>query len=255
MVVLARAAGIPARLVTGYIGGYYDPDLDAYLVTADLAHSWVEVYFPEYGWIIFEPTGGRPAIDRPEESSPKFIWDYPASFDPFAPEIEKTPINWSALALVSFLAAVFLGMASFLLADIILARLPIQKQVPVIYRRIYRIARWMGVRLQPGDTASDFVQIINHLLEEYGAGSKRADWLLDGKSLLKETTWTYYLVLFHPDHGQGIQTKQTALIYRMLRNRLWYLWVLIRVYPNQFLRFFFWEDEPLSIHPYQKSTY
>jgi transglutaminase-like putative cysteine protease len=254
MVVLARAAGIPARLVTGYIGGFYDQDLDAYLVTADLAHSWVEVYFPEYGWIIFEPTGGRQAIDRPAESAPKFIWDYPASFDPFAPEIERTPINWTTLTLLSLLTAVVLGFVGFLVADIILARLPIQKQVPAIYKRIFRTARWMGVRPQPGDTATDFVHMMDHLLQEYGTGSKRADWLLDAKSLLKETTWTYYLVLFHPDQGQGIQTKQTALIYRMLRIRLWYLWLLIRVYPNRFLRFFFWEDEPLSIRPYQKST-
>lgn len=253
MVVLARAAGIPARLVTGYIGGFYDQELDAYLVTADLAHSWVEVYFPDYGWIMFEPTGGRSAIDRPEESKPKFFWDYPASFDPFAPEKEKTPINWSQIIQVSILAAVLLGIGAFLLSDFILARLPVKKQLPIIYKRIYRIARWMGVRPQPGDTATDFIQVVIHLLRAYGSGSKRAEWLLEAESLLKEITWTYYLVLFHPDHGQGIQTRETALIYRMLRTRMWYLWLLVRVYPNHFLRFFFWENEPLSIPAYPKS--
>lgn len=254
MVVLARAAGIPARLVTGYIGGYYDQDLDTYLVTADLAHSWVEVYFPEYGWIIFEPTGGRPAIDRPTESTPKFTWDYPASFDPLAPEKDKLPVNWSTMSLLILLAAVLLGLTGFLLADIVLARIPITRQLPVIYKRIYRIARWMGVHPQPGDTAQNFTQELFHLLGEYGAGSKRADWLLEAVDLLKEITWTYYLVLFHPDHGKGIQTREIALIYRRLRFRLWYLWLLVRIYPNQVLRFFLWEDEPLMIHPYQKST-
>ena len=254
MVVLARAAGIPARLVTGYIGGYYDQDRDAYLVTADLAHSWVEVYFPEYGWIIFEPTGGRPAIDRPEESPPKFAWDYPASYDPLAPEKEKLPVNWSTLSLLILLAAVFLGIAGFTLADIILARIPITRQLPVIYKRIYRIARWMGIHPQPGDTAQDFIQEIIHLLHEYGAGAKRADWLLEAIDLLKEITWIYYLVLFHPDHGQGIQTREIALIYRRLRFRLWYLWLLVRIYPSQVLRFFLWDEEPLMIHPYLKQS-
>jgi hypothetical protein len=208
------------------------------------------VYFPEYGWIIFEPTGGRPAIDRPAESAPKFIWDYPASFDPFAPEIEKTPMNWSALALVGFLAAAVLGVVGFLLADFVLARLPIQKQLPLIFKRIYRITRRMGVHPKPGDTSSDFIKVVIHLLREYGSENKRADWLLDAESLLTDITRIYYLVLFHPDHGQGIQIKETALIYRMLRNRLWYLWFLIRIYPNHFLRIFFWENAPLSIRPY-----
>ncbi len=254
MVVLARAAGIPARLVTGYIGGFYDEDLDSYIVTADLAHSWVEIYFPGYGWIIFEPTGGRPAIDRPEDAAPKFSGNYPASYDPLAPERDRTPINWSTLISLTLLSAIILGIVVFLVADFILARIPVTKQLPVIYKRIYRMARWIGVHLQPGDTANDFVKELLHLVNEYGAGSKRADWLFDAQGLLKEMTWIYYLVLFHPDHGKGIQTKEIALTYRKLRLRLWYLWLLVRIYPNQVLRFFLWDSEPLFIQPYQKST-
>ena len=80
MVVLSRAAGLPARLVTGYIGGYYDETLEAYLITADLAHAWAELYFPGYGWIVFEPTGGRPELDRLEQPIPKFAQGYASSF-------------------------------------------------------------------------------------------------------------------------------------------------------------------------------
>lgn len=56
MAVLMRTQGVPARLVRGYAGGYYDEDLEAYVVPARVAHSWVEVYFPTYGWQRFEPT-------------------------------------------------------------------------------------------------------------------------------------------------------------------------------------------------------
>lgn len=254
MVVMARAAGIPARLVTGYIGGFYDQELDAYLVTADLAHSWVEVYFPEYGWIIFEPTGGRPAIDRPAESAPKFTSDYPASYDPLAPEKERTSINWRKFSLLSVLALLCLGVVGFFLDNLVLANLPVQKQLPVIYKRIYRIGRWMGLHPLPGDTAYDFIRRLNHLLNEYGSGSKKAPWLLSAKDLLIEITWSYYLVLFHPNRGKGLQSKEIALTYRQLRLRLWYLWLLVKVYPNRFLGFFLWDNEPLSIHPYQKTT-
>jgi transglutaminase-like putative cysteine protease len=71
MAVLARAAGLPARVVFGYIGGTYDAENDVYVVTEDQAHSWVEIYFPGYGWIEFEPTAGRPAIERRSERLPE----------------------------------------------------------------------------------------------------------------------------------------------------------------------------------------
>ncbi|HNT77428.1 MAG TPA: transglutaminase-like domain-containing protein, partial [Anaerolineae bacterium] len=64
MVVLARASGLPARVVMGYIGGAFDPGLARFTVRERDAHAWVEIYFPEYGWIEFEPTSGRPAIVR-----------------------------------------------------------------------------------------------------------------------------------------------------------------------------------------------
>ena len=68
MVVMARAAGLPARYVIGYIGETFDEINQVYIITADQAHAWTEVYFPGYGWIPFEPTGGRAAIDRlPEQ--------------------------------------------------------------------------------------------------------------------------------------------------------------------------------------------
>ncbi len=70
MVVLARAAGIPARFVTGYASGEFDSDQNHYTVTEADAHSWPEVYFPQYGWVEFEPTAGRPAILLPERLPP-----------------------------------------------------------------------------------------------------------------------------------------------------------------------------------------
>ena len=63
-VVLARAAGIPARFVTGFTNGSWNPEQQAWTVTEADAHSWPEVYFPQVGWIPFEPTAGRPELMR-----------------------------------------------------------------------------------------------------------------------------------------------------------------------------------------------
>jgi transglutaminase-like putative cysteine protease len=57
-VVLARLNGIPARLVTGYASGDYNPFTGYYEILAEHAHAWTEVYFPNYGWVAFDPTPG-----------------------------------------------------------------------------------------------------------------------------------------------------------------------------------------------------
>lgn len=62
MIVLLRTQNIPARWAKGFTQGdrieALDEDRYIYQVTNSNAHSWVEVYFPEIGWIPFEPTRG-----------------------------------------------------------------------------------------------------------------------------------------------------------------------------------------------------
>jgi transglutaminase-like putative cysteine protease len=56
MTVMLRTLGIPARVVNGFRGGEYNDLTGSYIVREKDAHSWVEVYFPEYGWMTFDPT-------------------------------------------------------------------------------------------------------------------------------------------------------------------------------------------------------
>jgi transglutaminase-like putative cysteine protease len=67
MAVMLRSLGIPSRVVSGYAQGHFDPDRQAYVVLLQDAHTWVEVFFPNYGWIEFEPTAAQPVIVRPLE--------------------------------------------------------------------------------------------------------------------------------------------------------------------------------------------
>jgi transglutaminase-like putative cysteine protease len=58
MAVMLRSLGIPARVAEGFTPG--EPQEDGtFLVTTDNAHAWVEVRFPSYGWLAFEPTPTR----------------------------------------------------------------------------------------------------------------------------------------------------------------------------------------------------
>jgi transglutaminase-like putative cysteine protease len=53
---MLRSLGIPTRLVNGFGPGKYDAATNSYIVRGEDAHTWVETYFPTYGWITFEPT-------------------------------------------------------------------------------------------------------------------------------------------------------------------------------------------------------
>lgn len=55
-VVLMRAAGVPARVVTGYLGGYYNRAGDYLLIRNSDAHAWAEVLLDDTGWVRVDPT-------------------------------------------------------------------------------------------------------------------------------------------------------------------------------------------------------
>jgi hypothetical protein len=60
MVLMLRSLGIPARVINGFRGGEYNDLTSSYIVRARDAHSWVEAYFPGYGWFTFDPTPAAP---------------------------------------------------------------------------------------------------------------------------------------------------------------------------------------------------
>ncbi len=65
MVIMLREVGIPARLVNGFRRGEYNKLGDDWTVRQYDAHSWVEAYFPPFGWYDFDPTPPDPQHFRP----------------------------------------------------------------------------------------------------------------------------------------------------------------------------------------------
>jgi hypothetical protein len=60
MALMLRFLGIPARVAGGFTSGKREDD--SWVVTDHNAHAWVEVWFPGYGWLAFDPTPGRGAL-------------------------------------------------------------------------------------------------------------------------------------------------------------------------------------------------
>lgn len=60
MVLMLRTVDVPARIVNGFQTGTFNRLGGDFIVRARDAHSWVEVYFPSYGWFPFDPTPPDP---------------------------------------------------------------------------------------------------------------------------------------------------------------------------------------------------
>jgi transglutaminase-like putative cysteine protease len=80
MAVLLRSLRIPARIVNGFRTGEFNDLTSQYVVRAANAHSWVEVYFPGYGWVSFDPTPGGIAETHQGWSRIALYLDAMASF-------------------------------------------------------------------------------------------------------------------------------------------------------------------------------
>ncbi len=85
MAMMLRAQGIPTRIINGYAQGDFDDETNSYRVRASNAHTWVEVYFPKYGWIQFEPTSSIPVVVRQQRLTDGST----------TPELEAPPVDLS----------------------------------------------------------------------------------------------------------------------------------------------------------------
>lgn len=61
LAVMLRSLGIPTRVVNGYLGGEWNPYGQYYLIRQSNAHSWVEAYFSDRGWVTLDPTPSIPS--------------------------------------------------------------------------------------------------------------------------------------------------------------------------------------------------
>lgn len=165
MAVLARAAGLPARLVVGYYTG--EPERSEgtirYLITEADAHSWVEVYFTGIGWVEFEPTAGRAAIERPAAAAAATVGQPPALT--IANELRQE--RWKRLgAAVSTGAAMLLaallavGLGRIALDQWRLGRLAPAEAVGVLYLRLARSARRWGHLPEAGVTPQELLSLL-----------------------------------------------------------------------------------------------
>ncbi len=76
MALLLRMGGVPARVSAGFTSGSLDRKTNEYVVRDLDAHSWVEAWFPGYGWVTFDPT---PSAAPPRNQSDDVVGEAAAA--------------------------------------------------------------------------------------------------------------------------------------------------------------------------------
>jgi len=157
-VVLARAAGLPARFATGFAPGSWDASDQQWIVTEAEAHSWPEVYFPDAGWIAFEPTAGRPDLAR--------IGRVPAAADVPSPALPVNPLSETGFLFDRrWLWLIVPGVALLVVAAAGYRRWRLAREDP--WLRLVTWGEHLGRPLKTGDTVLEYgAELAGHILHD-----------------------------------------------------------------------------------------
>jgi transglutaminase-like putative cysteine protease len=210
MVILLRAEGIPARFVTGYAQGEWDDATRSYRVRTNHAHAWAEVYFPDYGWIQFEPTTAIPVIERPPLppggvpdgddafSTPSisqppdidrgmpddlFMDDFFPPEDATASFFDLVEEEATAVSLWQIIGALLVvGVAVGLVVGANSYNNRIESDVSLSYDRLSRWGRWLNLWFQPTQTPHERAEAMVQKIPE----GEQSIWQLTQQYVLKQ---------------------------------------------------------------------
>ena len=202
-VFLLRAAGVPARVVTGYQGSEYNALGHYYIVRQSDAHAWAEAWLPERGWVRYDPTAAiAPARIQSGLSAAvsntavlpfmarnppqwlrelRFNWDALANqwnqwvlgYNPetqfaFLTRLGMENITWQKMAL-NMLAGIFILVGLFTL--ILLRRLVVRSRDPVqaAWLKLCRKLEKAGLPRAPHEGPRDYAARIAQVRPELAA--------------------------------------------------------------------------------------
>ncbi|HEX6128416.1 MAG TPA: transglutaminase domain-containing protein [Candidatus Limnocylindria bacterium] len=183
MVVMARSVGIPARLARGYTGGERI-GRDAFRVRGTQRHAWAELFFPGFGWQVFEATpsvsplirpggqepGGVPvASERPTPSAATSIPPPRSQGDGGGPRADAG--GWLPTALAGgagALAAILTLLAVRRRAGAHDGTADPRASPARLWSRLTRDAARIGLAPMPSQTAYEFARAVEHVLPDIG---------------------------------------------------------------------------------------
>lgn len=198
MAIMLRSLGIPSRYVVGFASGKFNPFTGLYEVQNIDTQSMVEVFFPPYGWIAFDPVPNRPIFPPSIENNRTFgavqtFWSWIAQFLPSSvnnffnwlfDSIGKFVggvINWLAemgwIGIAFGLAIAFgFGIGGWALWQFIIWWWQRQRlqQMPIPQRTYRQMLQWLseqGKPKSPHQTPQEYVESLSDRLSDRQAAA------------------------------------------------------------------------------------
>jgi len=222
MVVMARAVGLPARLVVGYSSGVYDEVEEQFIVRANNAHAWAEIYFPNIGWVVFEPTPTQPLPNRPGQevdSSQSINLPSPGQKTPFSIRLERFGLS-RLLGALLVIVAILIFFLSLPFERWWLSLLSIDRALKYIYRRLYRRSHSLGIRPDPSRTPNDFSLALSTAMGRTVKKEKRVALVTSLRTDLLWLTDLYDQLLFSEQEPNEYDKREAIRAWVRLRHGL-----------------------------------
>ena len=182
------------------------------------AHSWAEIYFPEIGWVEFEPTASQPEIELPPSK---------AEITNTAPdETASRLLNRFRLEMLAYwvspFAILFFALVLYFLwiEPWLYMRMPPATAVEKMYRQLYRLGRSLAGERTKAETAYEFMEKLNTQTNTIRERSRFTAYLFHIQRDVKSLTDVYQNSMFAP-HIMSKNDVRTALnTWKQLRLRL-----------------------------------
>ena len=200
MAVLLRSVGVPARMAAGYGPGEVHEDSGLRIVRDSDSHGWVQVYFPGYGWIDFEPTPAFPTNTRVPELPAGSADDGPLPdvvagdepIDEFLFEEEEEDIlsdgtlgssfqdtasrDYAGLAVRIAILLTIVGVLYLVLLATWNLGLGKLTTVERAYAKMSRLGSMAGVRRGPQQTPAEYGETVAGVLPAVGPAAQQIGW-------------------------------------------------------------------------------
>lgn len=180
MTIMARQLGLPARIVSGFSPGQFDPARNIWQVNGDNAHSWVQVYFPGHGWINFDPTPGfssgsapvtKPTpvqTGTPTNPHPTVTPGHPTPGKQPTPSLGGSDTSANSAARQTFfleLSLTFLGISLLILLFAIYryrerSFLEQKTLIAATFWRLSRLGRFSGITPRDSQTPYEYTRLL-----------------------------------------------------------------------------------------------
>jgi transglutaminase-like putative cysteine protease len=232
MVVMARAVGVPARMVLGYAPGDYDSFQGRYVVRDSDKHTWVEVYFSDIGWVPFEPTPAYPEVQYAGSTSTSLPVSVREVLEFNEPEQVSSQRNLILGVGALVLLAVLFGFSLFTLWMIRQPKEPLRR-ISGIYHRLQRSAQPLTSAspnpLRPCDTPNELKQALREVFAQIR--DKKAEQILafPAAAELHTLVELYNQAAFSPRQPGLLEEKASRRAWGRLGWRLWVLRLYVRI--------------------------